>query len=315
MTYLIWRLHRGQVLVTSALLTALTVLLVVTGLVMAHDYHTALANCGLTQSCGDLGSELFRGDGAIIDLVNLTAVIPLLLGIFYGAPIVAKEIEDGTHNLAWTQGVTRRQWLLSNVGCMLLAAAVWGTLLSVLVSWWRGPENALGSRFDTFDIQGIVPIAYAVAAVAVGIAVGALVRRLLPAIAITLAAFLTLRLPVALYLRPHFMTPLRAVGALSRGTDVPSGSWVLSSYLVAPNGQTFAPGISLGELPAACRPDPIAGKGLSAQCLGAHGFHSVTTYQPLSRFWAFQGIESAIFLALAVLALAVAYRSVVRRDA
>ena len=55
------------------------------------------------------------GDGAIFDVVNLTMVVPLLFGLFWGAPLVAKEFEDGTHNLAWTQGVTRRHWLRTNV--------------------------------------------------------------------------------------------------------------------------------------------------------------------------------------------------------
>ncbi len=57
------------------------------------------------ESCGASG-QLFSGDGAIIDLVNFTIVIPLLFGLFWGAPLLAKEFEDGTHNLAWTQGVT-----------------------------------------------------------------------------------------------------------------------------------------------------------------------------------------------------------------
>ena len=49
--------------------------------------------------------------------------------------------------------------------------------------------------------------------------------------------------------------------------------------------------------------------------MAAHGFHQVVTYQPASRFWAFQGIEAAIFVVLAGALLALAYRMVLRRDA
>jgi hypothetical protein len=206
--HLIWRLHRNQVNFAAAGLGVLAVLLVVTGLTMANDYHVFLRTCAATQSCADGQGQLFSGDGAIMDVVNLTVAVPLLLGLFWGAPLIAKDLEDGTHNLAWTQGVTRRHWLRTNVVWVLLAAALWGAVIAALVSWWRGPENALGTRFDAFDVQGFVPVAYALFAVALGLGVGSLFRRVLPAIATTLGIFVALRVAIGVYVRPHFMTPL-----------------------------------------------------------------------------------------------------------
>jgi hypothetical protein len=49
--------------------------------------------------------------------------------------------------------------------------------------------------------------------------------------------------------------------------------------------------------------------------VSAHGFHQLITYQPASRFWAFQGIESAVFVVLAAALLALAYKLVLGRDA
>jgi len=121
MNYLIWRLHRNQAFFAGAVLALMTILLLVTGITMAHDYHVFLANCAATRSCGDTG-QLFSGDGAIIDMVNLTVVVPLLFGLFWGAPLLAKEFEDGTHNLVWTQGVTRGQWLRGKMLWALVAA-------------------------------------------------------------------------------------------------------------------------------------------------------------------------------------------------
>jgi hypothetical protein len=314
MNHLIWRLHRNQVYFAAAALAGLTVLLVVTGTVMAHDYHRFLDTCAATQSCGDGQGQLFSGDGAIFDIVNLTMAVPLLFGLFWGAPLVAKELEDGTHNLVWTQGVTRRNWLGTNVMWVLLAAAVWGAAIATLVSWWRTPENALGSRFDSFDVQGFVPVAYSLFAVALGIAVGSLFRRVLPAIAVTLGAFVAVRVAVGVYLRPHLMAPLTSSGASASG-GAPAGSWVLSSGLVGPHGEALGRGISINQIPTACQSVGVGEKGLVLPCLVAHGFRQVVTYQPPGRFWAFQGIEGGMFLVLAAGLIGVAFWRVLSRDA
>ncbi len=131
---------------------------------------------------------------------------------------------------------------------------MWGAALATLVSWWRSPENALGSRFDAFDVQGIVPVAYSVFAVALGIGVGSLFRRVLPAIATTLGVFVALRVAVAVYLRPHFLAPLTKTFPLSGPhSTVPAGSWFLSSSIVGPAGRSIGRGFTPDNLPAACR--------------------------------------------------------------
>ncbi len=315
MNHLVWRLHRNQAYFAVAALAVVAVILLVTGINMANDYHAALASCAATQSCSDLGNELFRGDGAIMDLVDLTMVVPLLFGLFWGAPMLAKEFEDGTHNLAWTQGVSRRHWLRVNLAWSLLAAAVWGAALAALVSWWRYPENALNSRFDAFDVQGIVPVAYALFAVALGIAVGSVVRRVLPSLAVTLAIFVAIRVAIGVWLRPHFMTPVTAHAQLLGTTSAPPGAWIISQGLVSPSGRSLGAGIDFNQLPAACRTVTPGGKGLLGQCLVSHGFRQIVTYQPDSRFWAFQGIEAGIFVILAAALAGFSVWWVLGRDA
>ena len=315
MSLLIWRLHRNQVFFAAAALTVAAVVLLITGTVMAHDYHEFLANCAATQSCSSGQGQLFSGDGAIMDLVNFTLVVPLLFGLFWGAPLLAKDFEDGTHNLVWTQGVTRRHWLSTNVMWALLAAAAWGAVLAALVSWWRFPENALGTRFDAFDVQGIAPVAYSLFAVALGIAVGSIVKRVLPAIATTLGVFAVLRIVIAIYVRPHYMAPVSKLLALAGPkSNAPPGAWFISSGIVGPNGQNFGDSFSFSDIPAVCR-NGLFGKKGGPGCLASHGFHQLVTYQPATRFWAFQSIEAALFVVLAALLIAVAYRMVLRRDA
>ena len=300
MNQLVWRLHRNQAYLAVAALAALAVVLIITGVTMADDYRAALANCAATQSCGDLSGVLFRGDGAIMDVVDLTLVVPLLFGLFWGAPLLAKEFEEGTNNLAWTQGVSRWRWIRANIGWSLLAAAVWGAALAALVSWWRYPENALGSPFTAFDVQGIVPVAYALFAVALGIAVGSVIRRVLPSLAVTLAIFVAVRVAIGVYLRPHYMAPVTKVFPLLGQAAGSSGAWVLSQGLVGPSGHSLGASIDFSQFPAACQVAPPPGdKGLLSQCLASHGFRQMLTYQPASRFWTFQGIEAAIFVVLA----------------
>jgi hypothetical protein len=298
MNQLIWRLHYRQVYWALSALAVLAVLLVVTGINMAHDYRSFQATCAATQSCGDAASILYRGDGFVIDVVDSTLVISALVGMFWGAPLVAQEYEEGTQNLAWTQGVTRRKWFGVNVAWVFAAAVLWAGALTVLVSWWRSPENAIDGRFEAFDIQGIVPIAYAVFAVSLGIAAGTVLRRVVPAIAATIGGFVAVRFPIDVWARPHFMPAVTKLYPPGSQANWPKGAWALSTQLIGPT-----------------RTPLVCGKSVSPRCLAAHGYHELLTYQPANRFWAFQGIEAAIFLALAVVLLAVAQRLVLKRDA
>src|SRR5262249_46838481 len=143
----------------------------------------------------------------------------------------------------------------SNMMWVFAAAAVWAGTMTALVSWWRGPENALDSRFGTFDLQGVVPIAYAIFAVALGIAAGSVIRRVLPALAVTLAAFVGVRAAIGSYLRPHSLAAVVKPLPFSfgKGSGVPAGSWIISSGLTGPGGRLLGNSISLNEVPAACR--------------------------------------------------------------
>lgn len=302
MNQLIWRLHYRQVYWALGTLAVLAVVLVITGIVMANDYHSFMATCAATQTCGDAGSTLFRGDGFVIDLVDSTLVISALLGMFWGAPLLAKEYEDGTQNLAWTQGITRRTWFGANLAWVFTAAVLWTGALTILVSWWRSPENAIDGRFEAFDIQGVVPVAYSVFAVSLGITAGTVLRRVLPAMATTIGGFAAVRFAIDVWARPHFMPALTKIYPLGSQASGPKGAWALSTQVIGPSSTSF------GREP--CPKSPLL-----QQCLAAHGYHQSVTYQPAGRFWAFQGIEAAIFVALALVLVGVAYRSVSKRDA
>ncbi len=327
MTWLVWRQHRAQFLAGAVLLAAFAVLIVITGGQVAHQYQAAQAACAAGQGCQHLGG-LFLGSHAVGFLVISTLGAPALVGLFWGAPLVAAEAEAGTTQFAWMQGITRRRWLAVKVGWMLLAAAVWGGVISALVTWWSGPNNTL--QLDAFnpgrfDIMGLAPVAYSLFAVALGIAAGALTRRVLPAMIATLAGFITARALIALLLRPHYMSPV-TVYYKATSSFTPAGSfWQLASGVIGPNGQpvdtsgnnvNVIDGIPATYLPASCTQTTRGAFNPPQACLqAASHFREYLTYQPADRYWAFQGIESGIFLVLAAALIAVTAVVLLRRDA
>jgi hypothetical protein len=328
MTWLTWRQHRIQLYIAAALLAAFAVVIVITGQSIASQYRSATASCAAGHGCVHLGG-LFMGSHVTGFLVIATLAAPLLVGMFWGAPLVAAELDTGTARFAWMQSVTRERWLWVKAGWLLVAAAIWGGAISALVTWWYGPAKTLGlNQFDPghFDLMGIVPIAYALFAMALGVCAGALLRRTLPAMAVTFAGFVAVRAAVALWLRPHYMSAVTVTYNMLSG-HTPSGAyWQLASGVLFPDGKpvpqsggmvpfgSAIDGIPVSDLPASCAAH--AGGSLPASCQAALGhFRGFITYQPADRYWAFQGIETGIFVLLAAGLLAVTAFLLVRRDA
>src|SRR5262249_774497 len=126
----------------------------------------------------------FQGDFTFaINAIVWLNVLPALLGVFIGAPLVAREIEQGTFRLAWTQSVTGMRWLAVKLGVVLGTALLATAALTVLLTWWLGPLDHFGGLYFplAFDFEGTVPLAYAAYALALAVAMGTLLRRAVPA--------------------------------------------------------------------------------------------------------------------------------------
>jgi len=335
-TWPVWRQYRWSAAIAAALLAGFAGVLLFTWLQMASRWHTFLTvtGCAAAGTCGTHGPGGLTIDSQLgHDFFILSVMVPALLGFLWGAPLVAHEFETGTNTFAWTQSLTRTRWLIAKAGWVLLASAVWGGAVAALVTWWSGPVNAAFQdqfQFNYFDRQGIVPAGYAVFATALGIAAGALLRRTLPAIAITIGGFIGMRLFVSQNLRAHFMTPVTAYyNPLLVNYTVPGQAWIFGQGVVDKHGQVYtgnapgASGVPLSAVPGPCRalltPDPSsltkAQFHQAYTCLQASGYRGFITNQPGSRFWAFQGIETGIFVAVAAALLAVTFAVVRRRDA
>jgi hypothetical protein len=326
MTWLVWRQHRIQYILGAALLAAFAVAIVITGHQVAAQFHSAQTSCAAGHGCRQLGG-LFMGNKVVGFLVIATLGAPLIVGLFWGAPLVAAEVEAGTTQFAWMQSVTRKRWLTVKIGWMMLAAAIWGAVISILVSWWSSPTNAEQlNQFDPgrFDLVGLVPVAYSLFAMALGIASGALLRRTIPALAVTLAGFAGVRVLVTLLLRPHYMSPVTTYYNVLRGFNPAGAFWQLSQGVLGPNGQPIAQpnnipyfdGIPQNALPASCASAAGSNASPASSCVQALShYRAFITYQPASRFWAFQGIEFGIFVVLAAALIAVTAAILLRRDA
>ena len=329
MTWVTWRQYRYQGALAAALLAALAILLLITGLHAAQVWHSALTQCAKDGSCASLpGSNLSLSSPAIAMLIVATSAVPLLPGLFWGAPMVASELEAGTNQFAWTQSITRRRWLAVRTGWLLLAAAVLAGAVAALVTWWSGPSNALTAdafQVNRFDVTDIVPVGYAIFAMALGICAGTLLRRTIPALAVTLAGFAALRALTALWLRPHYKIPVAVYYKLT-APFTPAGSYLgVSQGILGPNGKPPAPspgalavGLNGVPVPAACQQfmgKTSANLDAALSCMSAHGYRGYVTYQPASRFWAFQGIETGIFVVLAAVLLGVTFWVLKRWDA
>ena len=267
MTWVTWRQYRYQGALAAALFAALAVVLLITGLHVAQMWHSELAGCLKHNSCGSLSLN----SPTLTTLVVGTSAVPLLPGLFWGAPMVAHELETGTNQFAWTQSITRRRWLVVRTGWLLLAAAVLAGAVSAIVTWWSGPDNALyanGFEVNKFDVTDIVPVGYAVFAMALGICAGALLRRTLPAVAVTLAGFVGIRALIAQALRPHYLPPVTGYYSLM-GLYAPKGAYLsVSQGIVGPGRQ--APG-RRRRLRVQRRPDPDRVRDGRAEPRTLHG--------------------------------------------
>jgi ABC-2 family transporter protein len=344
MIWLSWRQTRAAAAMMAAALALLAAVLALTGPGLADDYSRGIAACtNQSGGCSGFFQRFFHGNHTSFLAVTAVAlVLPALIGLFWGAPLIARELEAGTHRLVWNQSITRTRWLAAKLGLVGLAAVSAAGLGSLAVSWWAGPlDKSAAGDFPrmaplVFDARGIVPIAYAAFACALGVTVGMLVRRTLTAMALTLVVFVVVQIAMPLLVRPHLIPPIRSTIGVSAsnldglmvppgggsprarlqapatGTDAGrfAGAWVLSSQTIDASGRAVdtipvsrsgpcgPPRGGPAQPPAGAAP----GAGLSA-CfaeINRLGYRQRVTYQPSSRFWAFQWHETGIYAALAL---------------
>lgn len=313
MIWLTWRQFRTQAAVIFGGVAVLAVVLAATGPRLVHLHHTQ----------GDRFINDLNGTDSGLYVLAWLAVLalPALIGMFWGAPLVTRELDAGTHRLAWTQ-TTRTRWLVAKLGLIGLAAMAAAGLLSLAVSWWAAPiDAAVASRNgmpgpgvfifprlsrEIFDARGIVPVGYAGFAFVLGVTIGVLIRRTLPAMAILLAVFVLAQVTMSVWVRPHLLAPEHETVAITAQNltlidisdnlhviiDRP-GAWISSQHTVNAAGQAVRPPSWVSSCVGP------QGQACSAR-LERLGYRQLVYYQPAGRFWALQWYETTIYLTIAL---------------
>ncbi|HJP72798.1 MAG TPA: ABC transporter permease subunit [Pseudonocardiaceae bacterium] len=321
MIWLTWRQFRTQALVAVVVLAVLAVWLLVLGM----SIRGTVNGCAADHTCGGLAAQLDQSYGTQLELLgDLLLIAPGIMGMFWGAPLVARELETGTHRLVWNQSVTRGRWLTVKLGAVGLAAIAFAGLFSLLLTWAAGPfDQNEGNQFNAlvFASRDIVPIAYAAFAFALGTALGLVLRKTVMAMAVTLALFAVIQVAMPNLVRPHLISPLTTTTQMNAaafhdidflgrdanigGLKIP-GSWVIStSDLLTRSGQRVDMNAYQNCLGADF--------DRTGQCLAKLDLHVVATYQPPDRYWPLQWLESLIFGVLAGLLVLLARWRIGRR--
>jgi hypothetical protein len=305
MAWVTWRQHRFALAGVAVLLGGLALYLWLTGLQLHHAYAiVAACHPASSYACQNQVINFDSAYGSPAQTVGtLLIAVPILIGAFAGAPILARELETGTFRYAWTLGVGRRRWTLAKLVPLAVTLAVATALFSLVFSWYYQPLYADGTL------------------------AGMLIRRVVPAIAATLAACTGLTFVTALYLRQHYLAPLTGRNLLTP----PASAWVLGGWWT--KGGTVISQSTVNQLmntmfqqvmpallPKNVKNDDIKfykGTAVSRVLndLVQHGYTQWTSYQPASRFWPFQWIEGGWLLLLAALLIAVTIWLVHRRAA
>jgi hypothetical protein len=314
MIWLIWRQHRTEVCILGLLAGLAGITLLVLG-AQAHDlFPGGPGRCagaaGSTEACTASFRRLDEEYGYVENLLAAFYLVPVVIGAFLGAPLLARELEDGTWQLAWTQAVPRMRWLAAKLVALAGVTVVLTGMFTAVLTWFRQPFDAWEGRFqyDAFDLEGLVPVAYALFAFGVATAAGAILRRSLPAFGVAFGAFLATRMAVALLARPAYATPLTTMEPVSAGPAPTSAGWTIEHGYADATGRRLSSAEYYELEDAADR----AGTNLN-QFLHARGIQQFGVHHPADRFWTFQLIEAALFAFLAAVLIGVVVWRVRRR--
>ena len=351
MIWLTWRQFRAQAITAVAALAVFAIVASISASNLSSMYNTSgLLTCH-GDACAGLASNFLQDvsssgrsfpglpDGAnpyvILYFLSILVILiaPAITGIFWGAPLIGRELETGTHQIAWNQTVTRTRWLAVKLTIVGAASVATAGILSYLLTWWAGPLDAIqGDRWGamTFATRDIVPLGYAAFTFALGTTLGLLLRRTLPAMAITLAVFIPIQILVPATIRPHLLPSTtvtfpvnQSIGGQVNGVEIrndgegiylfglpiPKGAWVTDNRPIEDSsGKVVSAHDHLDCFPGLDSP-PGQGAGVAAKgggprtgeigaCLAPFNLHESVTYQPASHYWPLQWIETGMFLVL-----------------
>jgi len=324
LAWVTWRQHRFALAGVLMVLGGVGLFMVFNGLAMHHVY----TRLGL-DTCGSLGGPSCQAQITAFEqdyyswadhLPHLVMLLPGMIGVFVGAPLVARELESGTFRFAWTLARSRVQWIVTKLILLSVILTAFALAFSALSTWWFGPFDAITGRmtpYGTYEISGLVFAARTLFGFTLGALLGLLIRRTVPAMAATAAAWLAVVISSIVWLRPLIQKPITTIGAAAKGINpgqnVPVNAAVVNHWFQDAAGHH----VSLDQL----FQQAITGNGGNAPSpdqfdayLVQHHYSGWVSYRPNGWFSHFQTVEASGYAILAIM-LAVAAVLVLRRRA
>jgi hypothetical protein len=288
MIWVTWRQHRIQAITALALFCVLAIIAIALGAWMRTVFSTdgiggCLARSGGAGCAGVISSftAKFTG-GPLIPLVIAVFAIPGMFGAVVGAPLLGRELEQGTWRLAWSQTVPRTRWLLTKLALVTGALIVFGAAVTAVLTWFDQPLNRVGNRLvlPAFDFEGLVFTCSLVCSFGLAVLAGLLLRNTIGAM---VAAYFAWEVPTAV------------IALLNGPIEIPAPA---SMTVPCRSG---CPGLTTSSVP------PATGHlGDLVLGLTRSGNQLIVSYIPASRFWALQLIAGGLYLIVAAAALGTA---------
>ncbi|GAA2524887.1 ABC transporter permease [Pilimelia columellifera] len=317
MVWITWRQHRAFILFGLGLFALGGILLFWS----ASDAPRYLAASGNGPCPGrdcawfaNFLQGLVRGGAGLVSYVG-----PLIVGAVLGAPLVAREVERGTHRVAWTQSVSRNRWLWTKVGLLGLPVAVAGLVTAQMVAPWFSTVKGMSGRpfqdVGYFNATGVLPVAFLVFALIVGVFFSAAIRRAIPAMGATVAV-LALTFGVLTETRDSLMKPVTVPGREYYSTaGSPVNTIWVADYVRDAAGRRVTntsacdgAAVVVQERAATWDASP------TEECYAKHGWQNLVDYHPADRYWRFQLITAGILAGLTGLFAVGAVLAMRRRD-
>jgi len=331
MIWLTWRQFRVSALVLLGALAVGGVVLTITGPQLADLWQEAGESFFDRLGGDQLKTSVFYGGTGIV------YALPAVVGAFWGAPMIARELEAGTSRLVWTQSITRTRWLATKLGVAVAGAAFVG-LAGLALTWWCAPiDDAVAQGLSDpgllsvprlwpvlFSARGVVPLGMTVLALVIGVTAGLLVRRAVAAMAVTLVAVIAVQVLLPTVVQKHLLEPKELTTTITQdrltelsgrpgsgsddmivermevSIDSP-GAWITYNRTVDSSGTVVSP---LPSWVRDCAHEKGGADSESQACfdrLADEGYRQHVKYQPASRFWQLQLAETGVLLGLALL--------------
>ncbi|MFE9444794.1 hypothetical protein ACFYO2_38795 [Streptomyces sp. NPDC006602] len=220
------RLHR-----TAAIVWVVFILAAVAWLVWLNEITAAAARAAVNSCPRNTG--ICASVWASLDYSEPTGWISTLVyysfwavAAWAGGSLIGRELESGTAQLAWTQGVTPTRWLAVTLALPALLIVLGGAVFVPVYRWaWSANRDLMGDDWtfpDVFAAHGPAVVAYGLCALAVGALTALLLRRSLPALGVTVAVMVLINQVLERYREDFWPTVTRASAGRS---EVPNDWW------------------------------------------------------------------------------------------